>query len=93
MTIQELHEMNFNDAAARLCCEHDFVTTEEALKEFAKYHIDNDSLFLAIHILQALNEYPANFYRYDFCMGTLQTPSPLLTSCDLEDFCEGGAFT
>lgn len=93
MTVKELHDMNFNDAAAKLCDEHDFVTTYEILKEFAVSHINGDNLFLAIHILQALEDNPADFYAYDFCMGTLQTPTPLLTASDLEDYCEGGAFT
>lgn len=92
MTIQELHDMNFNAAAGKLCDEHPDLTTYEALKEFAVHHINDDNLLLAIHILQAINDNPADFYHYDYCMGTLQTPSPLLTASDLEDFCEGGAF-
>ena len=93
MTIEELHEMNFNVAAEILTIESDFVTSYETLKEFAIMQIRRDTLFLAIHILEALEEAPADFYHYDYCMGTLQTPSPLLTSSDLEDYCEGGAFT
>lgn len=93
MTVKELHSMNFNDAAAQLCDEHDMVTSYECLKDFAIHHINDDNLFLAIHILNAINNNPADFYHYDYCMGTLQTPSPLLTASDLEYFCEGGAFT
>lgn len=88
MTIKELHDMNFNDAASALCYETDIVTTYENLKDFAKYHIDNDNLFLAIHILEAINDSPADFYAYDYCMGTLDKPTALLLISDLEDYCE-----
>lgn len=93
MTKSELYTKTFSDAAAELCAEHDLVTSYEALKEFTVHHINEDNLYLAIHILQALEDNPADYYSYDYCMGTLQTPTPLTTLSDLEDFCEGGAFT
>ena len=88
MTVRELHEMNFNEAASILCSETDSVTTYESLKEFAKYNIDNDNLYLAMHVLDAINRSSGDFYAYDFSMGTLETPTPLLLSSDLEDYCE-----
>lgn len=88
MTIKELHEMNFNDAAELLYGEHPLITTYETLKEFAVHQINEDRLFLAIHILESIHNDPADFYSYDFCMGTLETPSPLYTSYDLEDYCD-----
>lgn len=88
MTIKELHSMNFNDAAAKLEAEHDDVTSYEMLKEFAKNQIDNEHLFLAIHILEAINNDPADYYDYDYCMGTLETPTSLLVIADLEEYCE-----
>lgn len=93
MTTAELYTMSFEEAAANLCAEHDLVTSYERLKEFAVHHIDEDNLYLAIHILQALEAHPVEYYNYDYCMGTLQTPSPLTTRSDLEDYCEGGAHT
>ncbi len=88
MKIREMHAMNFNDAAELLSEECDTVTTYEILKEFAIKQINEDMLFLAIHILEALHNSPADYYDYDYCMGTLDTPTPLTRSFDLEDYCE-----
>ena len=88
MTIAQLHSKNFNDAAQELSENDDRITTYETLKEFAKENIDNDRLFLSIHILKAIWDNPADFYDYDYCMGTLDTPTPLLLIKDLEEYCE-----
>ena len=88
MTIKELHNMNFNDAASILTQEHYQVTTYDSLKSFALELIEDDMLFLAIHILKAIHEDPADFYDYDYCMGTLDTPKALLLTRDLEDYCD-----
>ena len=45
-------------------------------------------LFVAIHLLQAINENPSDFYDYDYCMGTLESPTPLILLKDLIDYCE-----
>lgn len=68
MTIAQLHSKNFNDAAQELSENDDRITTYETLKEFAKENIDNDRLFLSIHILKAIWDNPADFYDYDYCM-------------------------
>ena len=88
MTIAQLHNKNFNDAAQELSENDDRITTYETLKEFAKENIDNDRLFLSIHILKAIWNNPADYYDYDYCMGTLETPTPLLLIKDLEEYCE-----
>lgn len=88
MTIKELHEMTFNRAAEALCEGDATITRYEDLKAFAKEQIDNDNLLVAIHILSAINEDPADFYSYDYFMGTLETPTALLTVSDLEEYCE-----
>ena len=88
MTIAQLHSKNFNDAAQELSENDDRITTYETLKEFAKENIDNDRLFLSIHILKAIWDNPADFYDYDYYMGTLDTPAPLLLIKDLEEYCE-----
>ncbi len=87
MTIAELHTKNFNDAAEELSAQCDCITTYETLKAFAKENIDKDNLFLSVHILKAIEDNPADYYDYDYCMGTLDTPSPLLNVSDLEDYC------
>ncbi len=88
MKVKEMHAMNFNDAAELLSKQSDVVTTYEALKEFAIAQIKEDRLFLAIHILDAIHQNTADYYDYDYCMGTLDTPTPLMLSFDLEDYCE-----
>ena len=88
MTIKELHSKNFNDAVEELAQIDDSITTYETLISFAKENIDNGNLFLSIHILKTLWEKPAEFYDYDYNMGTLETPTPLLLISDLEDYCE-----
>lgn len=88
MTKKELHSMCFNDAASQLQADSDLVTTYENLLSFAKHCIDEECLFLAIHILTTVYENPADFYGYNYCMGTLDMPTPLLVSSDLEDYTE-----
>ena len=88
MTKQELNKMLFNDAAEQLVSESDLITTYEELKEFAIAKIKDEHLFLAIHILEAINASPADYYDYDYCMGTLDKPIPLRLISDLEDYCE-----
>ncbi len=89
MTVKELHNMNFNEACEALIEQGQAITTKETLISFCKEKIDEGNYFVAIHILQALHESDdADYYGYDYCMGTLETPTPLLLSKDLEYFCE-----
>lgn len=88
MTKKELYDMNFNDAAEKLSETNDCITTYETLKSFAIMHVENDSFNVAIHILEALRSYPADYYDYDYSMGTLETPTALTLHVDLEDYCE-----
>lgn len=87
MAVAESHTKNFNDAVAVLSEQYDCITTYAALKDFAKYNIDRDCLFLAEHILNALRD-TADYYDYDYSLGTLDTPTPLRHIADLEDYCE-----
>lgn len=89
MTKKELYEMSFDDAIGELIYETEYITTYGDLKEFAKEQIDSDNLFLAIHILEAINNTYAQYYNYDYSMGAMETPTPLETLEDLEAFCEG----
>lgn len=94
MTILELYQKGFYAAIEELREQRDDITDYAALKDFAKLKIDEDNLIVASHLIDALNhgEY-AEYYNYDFCMGTLDTPTPLKTVADLEDFCDGRAYT
>ena len=67
MTVKELHTKNFNDAAEELSGQNAYITTYEALKDFAKYNIDRDYLFLAEHVLNALRD-AADYYDYAYSM-------------------------
>lgn len=79
MTLDELIDWayeNLND-----------VTTEDMLLEFAKSKIDDDNLFMAIHVLKAVYESEEGYngyYLYDYSMGTLETPTPITEKEDLE---------
>lgn len=93
MTILELYQKGFNAAIIELAEQHDDITTYDELKEFIKSKIDDDSLYLAAHLTNALNAGTyAEYYRYDYCMGTLETPTPLEDLTDLEDFCDGRTY-
>ena len=88
MTRKEIETKNFDEVMEQLNEERDDITTYESLKEFAKSQIEEDRLFLAIHILEALNEDTAEWYEYDYCMGTLQTPSSITEKEDVEHLIE-----
>lgn len=63
------------------------VTTEEILLDFAKAKIDDDNIYMAIHILKAVYESVEaynGYYLYDYSMGTLQTPTPITCKEDFE---------
>lgn len=80
MTLEELIEWayeNLND-----------ITTEDILLDFAKHKIDDENIYLAIHVLQAVwnnGESHNGYYRYDYSMGTLEAPTPITCKEDLED--------
>ncbi len=82
MKVQELYTMTFNDACEKLSEHTDLITTYESLKDFA------DHLYLALHILEAIHSSPADYYDYDYSMGTLETPTALTLTFDLVDYCD-----
>lgn len=94
MTVLELYQKGFNTAVIELSEINDDITTYETLKEFIKSKIDDDNLIVAAHLIKELNTCAyAEYYHYDYCMGTLETPTPLKDISDLEDFCDGRAYT
>ena len=88
MKKRELKKLTFEEAIEKLQEENNCITTYSILKEFAIDNINDNNLFIAIHILQALQENEADYYNYDYCMGTLETPTPIESLEDLEDYCE-----
>lgn len=87
MTRAEYEAMSFEELMEWAYENLDDVTTEETLIEFAKNKLD-DNLGLALHILNAIYECirPAHgYYRYDYTMGTLETPTPITCSDDIDE--------
>lgn len=84
MTRSEFEEKSFEDVMSQLDEERDDITTYERLKEFAIYKIENDDFLVAIHILDAINKDSAEWYDYDYCMGTLDTPISITKKEDIE---------
>ena len=65
--------------------ELDEITTLDRLKEFAKLKIDEGNYLPANHIIEALQAgYDEDWWDYDYCMGTLDTPIPLTEKADVE---------
>lgn len=66
----------------------DFYTIidRESLLDFAIYQINEGRLFLARHILDAVDTDYADWYNYDASMGTLETPTPVDDVNDLYDY-------
>lgn len=60
--------------------------TYEDLKDFVIDLIENDKILVATHILNALNNEPANYYNYDYSMGTLEDVTPITTKEDFVNF-------
>ncbi len=88
MTENELKDMEFNDAVNKLSETFDTITSYDELKNFIIKKINEGMLFVAIHLLQAINENPSDFYDYNYCMGILDKPIPLENINDLKDYCE-----
>lgn len=88
MTKADFNNKTFNELVFQLQEETDEVTSYEMLKEFAIEKIKSDDLFVAIHILEAINNDTADYYLYDYCMGTLQTPSSITEKADIEHLIE-----
>ena len=79
----------FERATLEECCEQlmeeDYgdITSLETLKSFAKDLIDSDDYNVASHICEALWDNTTDYYIYDYCMGTLDTPTPITSKDDI----------
>lgn len=65
------------------------ITYEDSLIAFAKQKIDDENIFMAIHILAAVYNSPQaynGYYLYDYSMGTLEMPKPITCKEDLLDY-------
>lgn len=64
----------------------DGIESYEYLKDFAKSMVNEDALFLATHVLEAIFEDTEEYYIYDCSMGTLEKPTPIKNKSDLMDY-------
>jgi hypothetical protein len=53
---------------------YDTIHTKEDILDMVKSCINKDSLLLAAHLLNTIIEDDAEYYSYDYSMGTLETP-------------------
>ncbi|HRF69846.1 MAG TPA: hypothetical protein PKV66_00280 [Candidatus Pelethenecus sp.] len=88
MTKKELFSVDFQTAIDTLCEENEEITSYDTLKDFIKYNVERDNLLLAYHILENIKNEVADYYKYDYSMGTLDVPMPLKTLGDLQEFCD-----
>ena len=91
MTKKEWEELTLDEAIDWADWEYGVneLTSEDSLIRFAKEKIDEDNLFLAIHILEAIynsEEAYNGYYLYDYSAGTTSTPTPITCKEDLEDY-------
>ena len=87
MTREQFNTMSFEDFMQWAYENIDDVTDEEILKDYAIKKLQDDDFGMALHIINAIynNEYDTEYYRYDYSMGRLETPSPITDKEDLED--------
>lgn len=71
MTEATYNEMSLDELLEWAYDSLDDLTTEDMLLEFAKRQIDNESIFMAIHVLKAVYESEEaynGYYLYDYSM-------------------------
>jgi hypothetical protein len=89
MKREQFEEMSFEELLEWAYDNIDDMHSEEALIELAKHEIDEDSIRMALHILNAIYESDCpygSYYIYDRSMGTLETPTPITCKEDLEEY-------
>lgn len=91
MTKDELDKLiadgeTFDDLIYDFEFANDEIVSRDIILDFAINQIQNDRLFLARHILDAVDEEYADFYSYDMSMGTLEMPTAITSIEDLYDF-------
>ena len=68
---------NFGNKMEWLLENVDSVHTYEDMCDMVKEKIDDGQLFCALHILEAVSKEEADYYEYDWNMGTLETPTAI----------------
>lgn len=87
MTREQFETMEFDELIEWANENLDSITDEEILKQFAMDRLQDDDFGMALHIINAIydNPFDTEWYRYDYCMGTLETPTPITNKDDIED--------
>lgn len=93
MTKDELNKliadgMTLDDVIYDFEANNDYIVSRDIILDFAINQIQNDRLFLARHVLDAVDKEYADFYSYDMSMGTLETPTAITSIEDLYDYVE-----
>lgn len=93
MKVSELEKLDFNTAISILQEENNDITDIEALKDFIKYNIDRDNFMLSLFLLNSIHNsntpyFDTYYYKYDYSLGTYDTPHELNTIQDLKQFCK-----
>ena len=93
MTKDELNKLiadgkTFDDVICDFEANNDYIVSRDIILDFAINQIQNDRLFLARHVLDAVDNEYADFYYYDMSMGTLETPIAITSIDDLYDYVE-----
>lgn len=92
MTRAEFEKKSFEEVMEQLNEEHDTITTLDMLKEFIKEKIDDDDFNIASYLCNAIwndpNPTMSQWYDYDYCMGTMDTPVCLSCKEDVEHLIE-----
>lgn len=79
LTKQEFLERDFEDNCELL---RDELLSYEEMKEMIKNELDNDNIFMVLHLAKAI-ENQEEYYIYDRSMGTLETPREVKDNEDL----------
>lgn len=87
MTREQFENMDFEELMNWAYDNLDCITDEEILKEYGIRNIQDDNFNMVLHIIGAIfeNPYSTEWYRYDYSMGTLETPKPITDRYDIED--------
>ena len=93
MTKDELDQLvadgkTFDDVIYDFEEDNDCIVSRDVILDYAIYQIQNDRLYLARHILDAVDTDYADWYNYDASMGMLETPTPVDEVNDLYDYVE-----
>lgn len=88
MTREEFKNKSFDEVIGQLNEEWDDIHTYEDMIGYAGYLLNIDNLYLAIHMLEVLRDEPADWYLYDYAMGTMETPKAITCKEVLADVIE-----